>query len=284
MKPKKLLSDLIENVDTQSRVSLSQETIAEYVEVAKKLPPADVFFDGDKYYLADGWHRFYAWDAAGIASIPCLIHDGGLRDALLFAASANQSHGLKRSNSDKRRAVGILLADEEWAAWSDNRIAEHCGVSQNFVSSLRAQLTSDVNSTAADSEKPREKSPTRVGRDGKRYPAPAPKKAASEPEPAAAEEPEETGPNIARLAEPYVRACNDLVRMKKDLKAIAKQPEGAHLATKIVRLEKDIDDLRVNIAQTEPLSLCGKCGGEGCQHCARTGFWTRMTVNSLKRD
>ena len=46
---------------------------------------------------------------------------------------------------------------------------------------------------------------------------------------------------------------------------------------------RDIDSLRGAIVQSEPLELCGKCSGDGCQHCARTGFWTRATVESLAK-
>lgn len=287
MKAKKLLIDVLDlDADTQSRVALSKETIAEYVEAIRdgvELPPIDVFFDGADYYIGDGWHRAYAWLAAQKINIPITMHNGGQRDALLFAAGANQGHGLKRTNADKRRAVEIMLRDAEWGEWSNVKIAEHCGVGDMLVADVRRQVPDSGTSEELDEEddakesdgEPTPSEPpkpvTRVGKDGKRYPVkekPAPPK----------------GPSIATLAMPYKRACNDLVRIKSDLNAIAKdEKEGAHLATKIVRITRDIDDLRGAINQSEPLELCGKCGGEGCQHCARTGFWTRMTVNSLKK-
>lgn len=287
MKAKKLLIDLLNlDADTQSRVALSKETIAEYVEAIKAgvtLPPADVFHDGAEYFIGDGWHRAYAWLEAGVANIPVTMHNGGKRDALLFAAGANQGHGLKRTNADKRRAVEIMLRDAEWGEWSDRKIAEHCGVSNDFVSRLRSEVSFNDTSEEAEEDDDVEESDdepapveppkpaTRLGKDGKRYPV--------KEKPASAK-----GPSIATLALPYKRACNDLVRIKSDLSAIAKDEKaGAHLATKIVRITRDIDDLRGAINQTEPLELCGKCGGPGCQHCARTGFWTRMTVNSLKK-
>src|SRR5262245_56730796 len=37
----------------------------------------------------------------------------------------------------QRHAVNIMLADEEWAQWSDREIARRCAVSQPFVSGLR---------------------------------------------------------------------------------------------------------------------------------------------------
>jgi hypothetical protein len=38
------------------------------------------------------------------------------RDAILFSVSANGTHGQRRTNEDKRRAVLCLLNDPEWAA------------------------------------------------------------------------------------------------------------------------------------------------------------------------
>lgn len=287
MKAKKLLIDLLNlDADTQSRVALSKETIAEYVEAIKAgvtLPPADVFHDGSEYFIGDGWHRAYAWLEAEVANIPVNMHNGGKRDALLFAAGANQGHGLKRTNADKRRAVEIMLADEEWSGWSNVKIAEHCGVTDPFVSKVRSEVLTVRTSDDLDDEDEAEESDdepasveppkpaTRLGKDGKRYPV--------KEKPAAPK-----GPSIAALSQPYKRAANDLTRIKSDLNAIAKDEKaGAHLALSIVRIARDLDSVRGTIVQAEPLELCGKCKGEGCQHCARTGFWTRATVESLSK-
>jgi hypothetical protein len=40
-----------------------------------------------------------------------------------YDARQSLSYGLlARTNADKRRCVEMLLADEEWAAWSDRRL------------------------------------------------------------------------------------------------------------------------------------------------------------------
>jgi hypothetical protein len=65
------------------------------------------------------------------------VWPGTLRDAILFAAGANDRHGLRRSREDKRRAVETLLADAEWAAWSDREIARRCAVSHPLVAAVR---------------------------------------------------------------------------------------------------------------------------------------------------
>lgn len=60
-----------------------------------------------------------------------------MRDAILFSVGVNSSHGLRRTNADKRRSVMRLLDDAEWSTWSDREIARRCGVSQPFVGNLR---------------------------------------------------------------------------------------------------------------------------------------------------
>ena len=46
-----------------------------------------------------------------------------------------------RTNADKRRAVSMLLEDEEWAAWSDREIARRCSVVHQLVGKIRAGLS-----------------------------------------------------------------------------------------------------------------------------------------------
>lgn len=125
---------------TQSRVEINTEAVSEYAEAIKdgiEFPAVVVFNDGADCWLADGFHRYHAHKSAGKVSILADVRAGTVRDAVLFSLSANASHGLRRTNADKRKAVAAMLADAEWSAWSDRKIAEFCGVSVPFVSALR---------------------------------------------------------------------------------------------------------------------------------------------------
>lgn len=125
---------------TQARVSLNNETVAEYAEVLRaggELPRVIVFFDGTDNWLADGFHRTHAYRHADRVELPAEVRDGTRRDAVLFACGANASHGLRRTSADKRKAVETLLADPEWQTWSDRDIAKACGVSHPFVAAIR---------------------------------------------------------------------------------------------------------------------------------------------------
>ncbi|MCE9547630.1 MAG: ParB N-terminal domain-containing protein [Planctomycetia bacterium] len=136
------LASIVVDAAIQCRVGLNAEhlkRLADAMERGKDLDPIDVFQDGDAPpIVADGFHRHETHLKAGRASIPCIVHSGGRREAVLFAAGANARHGLPRTNADKRRAVGKLLADSVWGQWSDRAIADKCGVSHTFVAAARA--------------------------------------------------------------------------------------------------------------------------------------------------
>jgi ParB-like chromosome segregation protein Spo0J len=56
-------------------------------------PPVVVFHYGQRHWLADGFHRLYAAEAAGIGVISADVRPGTRRDALKHALSANAQHG-----------------------------------------------------------------------------------------------------------------------------------------------------------------------------------------------
>lgn len=103
-------------------------------------PPLVVFHEGEAYWLAEGFHRHHAAQEAGLAEMPCEVRPGDLREAILHSVGSNATHGLRRSNADKRRAALILLEDSEWSTWSDREIARRCAVDNSFVSRLRSSL------------------------------------------------------------------------------------------------------------------------------------------------
>jgi ParB-like nuclease domain len=142
----------------QPRAALLGDQVAEYAEEMRcgdKFPPITVFQDDlQQYWLADGFHRYHAAVGLGLKAIECDVHQGDLRDAILFSCGANAVHGVRRSNADKREAVTKLLGDPEWAAWSDSEIGRRCRVSHVFVAKMRERLTESHHETFQD-EKPR---------------------------------------------------------------------------------------------------------------------------------
>src|SRR5262249_20284084 len=102
-----------------------------------RFPAVIVVTDGQGYWVGGGFHRIPAGRQAGLTEIAAEVRHGGQREALLFGILANGEHGLPRTPADKRKAVGLLLADPEWNQWSDREIARHCHVSNFLVSKLR---------------------------------------------------------------------------------------------------------------------------------------------------
>ncbi|WP_082378548.1 ParB/RepB/Spo0J family partition protein [Propionispora sp. 2/2-37] len=76
---------------------------------------------------------------------------------------ANASHGLRRTNADKRKAVMMLLQDEEWSKWSNVKIAEQCCVSDMTVGRLRKELEETHHQQSGRYEQPQQRKVKRNG-------------------------------------------------------------------------------------------------------------------------
>jgi hypothetical protein len=138
---------LIKIEGTQSRAALNTEVVDEYAEAMRcgaKFPPVKLFFDGSDYWLADGFHRYFGSKAAEIDTINADIENGSKDDAILYSIGSNISHGLRRTNADKRHAVSMILNHAVWSGWSDRAIATEAGVSHVFVANLRKELNEKV--------------------------------------------------------------------------------------------------------------------------------------------
>jgi len=144
---------------TQPRSTINTETVQEYADLLSAgvcLPPVIVFYDGNEHWLADGFHRVQAALQIGLGLIEADVTQGTLADAQWFSFGANKSHGLRRTNEDKQRAVKAALAHANGASRSNRQIAEHIGVDEGTVRSWREKLTAELPQSAE-----------RIGRDGR---------------------------------------------------------------------------------------------------------------------
>ncbi len=130
----------------QSRVELDTEAVAEYREALARRPPAvrpaadpvivyrDHAVSPPRYWLAAGFHWVQALLELERKMIECEVRNGSRRDAVLCSAGSNKIHGRRRTNADKRRAVGLMLDDELVVkTWEKLEIADWCGVSEGLV-------------------------------------------------------------------------------------------------------------------------------------------------------
>lgn len=210
--------------ELQSRAAINNDIVSEYAEAIKagaEFPAVVVFNDGAENWLADGFHRFHAHNQAGKTSILADVRQGTMRDAILYSLGANGTHGLNRTNADKRKAVTTMLNDAEWANWSDGAIAKACSVSAMTVGRIRAEMT-PISNKVIDAPTTRT-----VERNGKTYEqntanigkvaAPEVKPAPTEPTPVVAPEDEYT----------ELDAAQDQIQELQSMLAVANMGEVA---------------------------------------------------------
>jgi hypothetical protein len=102
--PQRIRTDL----GTQMRVAMNEDVVREYAEAMQagcEFPPLRAFFDepNDWVILADGFHRLAAHNKVRPNDqIPVELVLGTAEDAQWESIGANKSHGLRRTNEDKR--------------------------------------------------------------------------------------------------------------------------------------------------------------------------------------
>jgi hypothetical protein len=137
------LDKIVIDAGTQARAKIDEELVVEYTDILKSgtiFDPVTLFYDGTQYFLADGFHRYFANRRAGSPNINAEVIEGTLRDAILFSFSANSKHGRRPNAADRRKAVTTMLMDIEWQEFSDREIARICDVSNTLVSAIRKEL------------------------------------------------------------------------------------------------------------------------------------------------
>ena len=151
-----LFSQLRTDGDTQPRVGLTSAIVDRYTDemaIGIKFPPVDVFWDGESYWLVDGYHRLAAAEAieeqTKCNTIDCRVHEGTLLEAQWFSYAANKSNSHQRSNNDKIRAVQAALAHPLAASLTDVAIGKYVGASDRCVGEWRAKLSSNGSMIAS---------------------------------------------------------------------------------------------------------------------------------------
>jgi hypothetical protein len=147
---------------------LDAKTIAEYateMEAGVAFDAVVVYRDDeDRHWLSRGFHRCAAAELAGFEEVWAVIRPGTRQDALWDAFGSNREWdavGRRRTRADKRRAVEGALGARP--GLSDRAIAEHVGVDPTWVGRLRKEASGVDNLHLNPS--------TRIGADGKVYPA-----------------------------------------------------------------------------------------------------------------
>jgi ParB-like chromosome segregation protein Spo0J len=154
------LHDMILDPRLNLRDRIDRDTVERYAEAWNRLPPVTVYKIKTKFYLADGIHRHAAAVLLGRRSMKAEIVEGTFEDALDYVAGANLFHGLPLSRAERRRAIEVKLKLHHER--SDRRLAEELAVGRELVAKIRRQLIESGQVPAGE---------TRLGADGKVYPA-----------------------------------------------------------------------------------------------------------------
>jgi len=134
------LSDIRLDGGTQNRVTIDQATIDEYLECMEDgaiFPPLFCVFDGTKYWLVDGFHRYQCYLQRGDKVVSIDYKPGTQEEAQVLSFGANGKHGRPRSHEDKRKAVLAAFEHPHTKDLSDYAVAAKCEVSSPFVAGLR---------------------------------------------------------------------------------------------------------------------------------------------------
>jgi hypothetical protein len=101
------LAMIEDDPDLQPRAKIDRATVDRYAELLRDgivLPPVVLVFDGEKFWLADGFHRTYAHEDAGLKDIEAIVQAGDKTDAVRISLRANAEHGRPRTETDLKRA------------------------------------------------------------------------------------------------------------------------------------------------------------------------------------
>ena len=131
---------------TQPRVAIDEQVVAEYADLYSngvKLPPVTVFYDGATYWLADGFHRYWANKRIDCEYVFADVHQGTQRDAQWYSFGANSEHGLRRTRDDVAHILKRIFMDEKWSKASVPEIVEHTGIPKSTVHDHRQRHLSE---------------------------------------------------------------------------------------------------------------------------------------------
>jgi len=297
------LDEIIIDGGTQTRAALNEDTISDYAEAmteGAKFPTVVVFASGTAYLLADGFHRFMAARRCGWLDIDCNVKTGSKLDAIKYALGANNVHGLRRTNADKRRGVEIAL--KEFGKLSDQAIADMCGVGRNYVLDIRheippqpvvkPQVEIQENQCLQDFHEnqpvAKQQVEKRIGVDGKERSMPAPPRDPGPPPTPPAQEKDPNGKVIpAKLLSLWRRRqeiqdfCTQISRIRTTIEQGVEDKDKLFAEANPQSVKAALDQAYTAIKATMPYCLCPSCQGEGCRACAHRGLIGKFRFDTV---
>lgn len=141
------LAAICKDGNTQHRSAISGDMITEYAALMKEgviFPPIRVWWDGQQYWLADGFHRLAAAERSGLTEIMCEVRNGTQSDAQWDSYAANTSHGLRWTVAETQRVIQLALSHPNAGCLSNVELAKHLHLSEHTVRRWRKRVPSTV--------------------------------------------------------------------------------------------------------------------------------------------
>jgi len=262
------------DLSLQVRAETNSEVAAEYAEDMRegaKFPPITVFSDGTNKYLADGFHRVAAAKVLGLTELPANIIGGDRGAALTYALKANATHGLRRTNADKRRGLEKAWEERDCLFKGEKvtcrSLAAICYVSE-FLSHDFMKKTTVLDSNKTDHND------SKIERSVKKQ-----LKAGND----------RFGVKIPEQILPVFQS-GDLRKIFKIIRStradIAKHFDAKDIAFCALGQQVliNLDNACTNIKFAAPHCVCRACRGEGCYRCRERGFMTLAQYNALPSE
>ena len=146
----KLRIDEIETEGLQTRKALRPQVVKSYARQMAEgvaFDPVVVYSDGERHYLADGFHRLEAMKVRGETEVEAEVRDGGFVDALRHALTANVRHGAVRTHADILNALWMAYQNRGQLFGGEptvEQLMSACGVSRRTVQRNRAYYMAEV--------------------------------------------------------------------------------------------------------------------------------------------
>lgn len=307
------IDDLTRDPDLQPRAAeLDEATVERYLETIEnggKLPPVTVFFDGEKYWLADGWHREAAFRLAGLDKINAMVYPGDRRAARDYVAShlPNADHGLPETAADRKRRVMMVI--EAHPDWSIRQIAEWTRVPRATVQDWKHAASCPDRTAPADARDGANTEPEGDDDAGDIEPEPeiGSFDEADDPEEASEagdDEPDEGGeptggddgqprdaagqPIPEQLQHVFSEAAElreirkAAIKLKSRLKRAKQLDAGARLLIE-QRAMIELGNIAEALKHAQPTNICPSCAGDGCaadRGCRGAGW---VTADAFKQ-
>ena len=256
----------LEDVDVEHspmvRAELRPEVIEEYAGIykkdKKKLPQIDVFWEAGskKYLIGDGMHRLYAMRSLSLKATQANVHSGVFEDALKFALMANEKHGIRRSQADKRKAVEEAI--KQWPKISNAQIATLAMVDDHTVKAVRDWME-EQGSVAPE--------PVRESKDGAKRPATTSESRG--PKTVKLEGKCKSGAVLTAQALKYwnrtpevKELLDELTTFERKLKRAQTMEDLMFCEVNITAALADIDKIYTNLSTAIPYAVCTQCQGQ----------------------